>query len=448
MFPNFKHTTKSSLKSLLAKRSGDLLKVYWTDSEWDLYINEALLTYGAIAQTWKFSIQIKTQVNKSFYDISSELFANQNFLEFGLTYQFLIDLINVHLFENLVDINSTSEITSIVEILKFARNRINFFQYLTSLVISKNTYNFAEAGINQLIINDEVIDIVRVAYLIDSKYYNLRKEDEQDIAFNDSKVFNTTKNIPDYYTTLLGSLNQIFIYPPPANLGQLEIISINGIASSITLALDTKIPLPNNLVPYIKYGILADIFSKEGVGQDLARASYCEERWREGIQIGINYSSILFAKLNNIPIQIDSLDSFDDQQNNWENETGKPNLIGSAGYNLFATNRVPNDVYSIDIDSIVNAYLPVDDNDFIDIKEEYISSFADYCIHLANFKSGFAALKKTDEFRNTFVQGAISHNLRLIERGIDYVSFMQKVKLQENEEAIRPKQIQSQSQTQ
>lgn len=444
-FPNFKHTTRLDLKSLLAKKSGDLEKVYWPDDEWNLYINEALLTYGAIAQAWKFPIQIKTQVGKSFYDISSELFTNQNLLVFELDYQFLINLINKHLFENLVDINSTSEITSTIEILKFARNRINLYQYLTSLVISKNTYNFVESGINQLIINDEVIDIIRVAYLINSKYYNLHKEDEQDIAFNDSKVFNTTKNIPDYYTTLLGSLNQIFVYPPPANLGQLEIISINGIASSILLALNTKIPLPNNLVPYLKYGILADIFSKEGIGQDLARASYCEERWREGLQIGINYSSILFAKLNSIPIQIDSLNSFDDQQNNWENEIGKPNLIGSVGYNLFATNRVPNDVYSIDIDCITNAYLPIDDNDFIDIKEEYIGSFANYCLHLANFKSGFAALKKTDGFRNTFVQGAISHNLRLLERGIDYISLMQKIKLQESEEAIRPKQIQSQT---
>ena len=37
--------------------------------------------------------------------------------------------------------------------------------------------------------------------------------------------------------------------------------------------------------PYLKYGVLADMFSKDGRGQDLLRARYCEQRFAEGIAL-------------------------------------------------------------------------------------------------------------------------------------------------------------------
>lgn len=42
--------------------------------------------------------------------------------------------------------------------------------------------------------------------------------------------------------------------------------------------------VPDEFVPAIKYGVLADMLSKVGRAQDPARAEYCESRYEEGVE--------------------------------------------------------------------------------------------------------------------------------------------------------------------
>lgn len=46
-----------------------------------------------------------------------------------------------------------------------------------------------------------------------------------------------------------------------------------------------RLPIPNIFYPYIKYGVMADMLSKEGEMQDSERAKYCEARFAEGVEI-------------------------------------------------------------------------------------------------------------------------------------------------------------------
>ena len=41
--------------------------------------------------------------------------------------------------------------------------------------------------------------------------------------------------------------------------------------------------IPDDFVPYIKYGVYADMLGKTGRGQDLLRARYSEQRFQEGV---------------------------------------------------------------------------------------------------------------------------------------------------------------------
>jgi hypothetical protein len=53
---------------------------------------------------------------------------------------------------------------------------------------------------------------------------------------------------------------------------------------NITPALDDLIEcVPTSFVPYLKYGVLAKIFSQDSETKDVLRARYCEARYREGI---------------------------------------------------------------------------------------------------------------------------------------------------------------------
>lgn len=443
--PKFQHTRRSEFKTQFFNRIGDSSRSFWTDDEANVLLNEALYTFGAISQSWKNQIEIKTEVSKVFYNISTDLFANQELTSYDLTYQYLLDAINFHLIESISLLNSVSEITTLDEILKFARNRINQFQFQTGLILSKKNFTMNPPNDNSLIIDDETIDIVRVAYIDLDEEFNpdevfvLREEDESSIGYSNRNAFNSTTNRPTFYTSLLGNLNTIKIYPLPANLGQLEIISINGIARDSIIELNTIINLPDNLVPYIKWGVLADIYSKDGVGYNPAMASYCNQRWEEGIIIGNNYTSILEAKLNGLPILIDSIKSLDNSQLGWQNNINSPSLLGIAGYNLFAINCVPDDVYSLLMISVTNAYIPADDDDFIDVKLEYIEPLLDYCIHLANVKNGYEAVNVTAKEKDNFIKSGIEHNLRLINRGISFETLMKKTKIQEEDEMTRVK---------
>lgn len=43
--------------------------------------------------------------------------------------------------------------------------------------------------------------------------------------------------------------------------------------------------VPDDFLPYVMYGVLADMLSKDGRGRDLFRANYCESRYQEGVAI-------------------------------------------------------------------------------------------------------------------------------------------------------------------
>lgn len=76
---------------------------------------------------------------------------------------------------------------------------------------------------------------------------------------------------------------RIALGPAPIAPGELEIIYV-----ALSLVLDgtgIAFEVPDAFVPYLKYGILADMLAKEGRGQDLLRARYCEQRFEEGVAL-------------------------------------------------------------------------------------------------------------------------------------------------------------------
>lgn len=444
--PKFKHTSRALFKDQFFKRVGDTSKTFWSDDEANLILKETLHTFGAIGHIWRNQIEIKTIAGQTFYDITSDLFAEQTLTSFNLDYQFILDCINFHLIEGISLISPTSEITSLDEILKFARNRVNQFQFETGLILSKKLFDLKSPNDNSVVIDDEILDIVRVGYVnLDEltnpdNVFSLKREDESSIGYFNRNAFNSKVEVPEFYTAILGNLNTIYVYPSPENLGKLEVISVNGISAATVLALGTKVGIPDNLVPYIKWGVLADIYSKDGVAHNPAMSAYCEERWSEGIIVGKNYTSILEAKLNGLPILIDSLASADNSQYGWQNDIKQPSLLLSAGYNMLAVNGVADDVYSILMFAVTNAYIPTDDDDFIDVKLEYIEPLLDYCVHLANVKNGYSAVQATINERSNFIRTGIKNNLRLIKSGYSVETMFKRTKRQEEDNPVRIKE--------
>jgi hypothetical protein len=86
-----------------------------------------------------------------------------------------------------------------------------------------------------------------------------------------------------YVEEPLPALQVRLVQTPSAN-GTLDVIYVYDPAT-LTGLCSLAIPLPAMFVPHVKYGVLADLLSKEGEASDPQRAGYCESRFAEGVEL-------------------------------------------------------------------------------------------------------------------------------------------------------------------
>ncbi len=80
----------------------------------------------------------------------------------------------------------------------------------------------------------------------------------------------------------IGTL-RIALGPPPIAPGGIELIY-----AAVGETLDGSgilFTVPDEFVPYLIYGALADMLTKDGRGQDFVRGRYCELRYQEGVAL-------------------------------------------------------------------------------------------------------------------------------------------------------------------
>ncbi len=71
------------------------------------------------------------------------------------------------------------------------------------------------------------------------------------------------------------------IVPPPTAVGLLHLFAVvvGALLDRSGITMDT----PDEWIPTVRFGILEDMFAKQGEAYDEVRAGYCKERWQEGI---------------------------------------------------------------------------------------------------------------------------------------------------------------------
>ncbi len=91
---------------------------------------------------------------------------------------------------------------------------------------------------------------------------------------------------PIAYDDQSAGIEVLEIGPVPAADGTLEVLYVSTLE---LLNFDPLAPdifdLPDDFIPYITYGVLSDLLSKEGNGRDLPRSAYCQSRYEEGVAV-------------------------------------------------------------------------------------------------------------------------------------------------------------------
>lgn len=434
---NYEHTTRTEFRTKIQQKLGEE-NVHWSNNEINLSIDEALLTFGALSSFWKDDIFLVTTENKIIYDLFVDPTININLIKPAIKYSMVFNWLNRDLLENISFLNPVSEFLELAVYARALETKYNQYQQLTSLVLKQQEFDIP-ANQHIIALPDDLIDIRRISFVDEFTEYSLDEADEESIHLNCDAL--DEFGIPQFYSTIYGGTKYLKIHPTPSIVGKLKLIYVATTTEADLENENVIINLPNNLVPYLKFGILADIFGNEGIFNDPIRAAYCKQRWEEGIIVGRNYNSALIAKTNALKqIGLDSLYNVDLYSDNTKVRTS-PTILGFAGFNIFRTDVIPSAVqYSLMITVNANARLPINDDDFIKVDLEYIDILADYVVHLAKFRNGSAEVAMTNNLKDNFLKVAVNHNRRLLQAGITFDNLIGTTKKQEIQQSRIPKE--------
>lgn len=129
------------------------------------------------------------------------------------------------------------------------------------------------------------IATVFLAFEKSSLYQELPKLDPLELDFKVPTWPGSSSASPRGYYEIDGDTLTTYVVPAPtAAITNLERYYI-ALGTTLTQA-GVNFSVSDEFVPTIKYGALADMFSKVGQAHNPLLAQTCEERWAEGVEIG------------------------------------------------------------------------------------------------------------------------------------------------------------------
>lgn len=303
-------------------------------------------------------------------------------------------------------------------VVKAIQNRRDRFRVESGLGLKFGGFPMQGGADGTFEMPDEVVDVRRVMWRTElpggtsGVYSILWKADQYTLTAGSPDWFNNPGQPLDYSTVLQTPL-AIQLSPPPSDAGTVHIIYLFSGPDLDPATSATILGIPDDLAWVVKFGALADLFSQDGEGGDPGRAAYCEERWRDGIQLARIFNQIRFGYLNGVPTLLDSIDELDQSSPNWVTSTpALPQFLSLTG-NIAATNPISLAGSSLSFDVTPNFPVPASDLDYVQLGREYLDIILDYAEHLANVKVGAGEIKNSYGLYQNFASQAAVMNDRL-----------------------------------
>jgi len=409
--------TFAQARTELANRLGDALKIYWTDAELGLAIREGLRYWNCATLFWKNRFTFQSVSAQAWYDLTQQPTTVIpytvkdteviSFLLFNVIEPQLLPVTFGYIGTDMFTING---------IVGAVRRRRDQFLLETGMVTSRSLITGPLPPQARVLIDESIIDVKRAAWVgvpgttdpnaygtrlygkglygrgvfgTSSSYSTLWKTDEWAAESFRYGWANAPASPPSGFSTAVGPPNTLVITPPPQASGQVELITTNVGATLTSASLGTLLGIPDDFTWVVRMGALADLLGREGQSRDMQRAQYCEARWKEGIALAGQFTSVVTAYLNGVQCFPQSIHSLDSYRPNWQNESGPCDAVGMMSWNLLALAPPPRvTIFSIMLDMVSNAPVPVNDGDFLQIGREDLDALLDYCQHLCALKEG------------------------------------------------------------
>lgn len=181
------------------------------------------------------------------------------------------------------DATFSNGLWSLPEVLAYWNQRQYRFLFETKLVAAELTFSWIP-GQPQMDLPPDWIDTILVGWhdLAAGNWRPLPPTDLFEASHHLGPEGSITVGPPEAYreSDTPGTLS-MGLSPVPIAPGEVTLLYV---ALSETLdGLGTYFTVPDDWVPYIKYGVYSDMLGKDGRGQDLLRSRYAEQRYMEGI---------------------------------------------------------------------------------------------------------------------------------------------------------------------
>lgn len=446
----YSYLTFASAVSILASRLQDPGQNYWSQpGELNNCLIEAIRLYQILTGSYKQKIAFSTIGFNPYYDLPTLA---------GITNVSNGDVVAYHV----TDVEVTNNVLAALleppliggwtgtgqftldQLRSALQNRINRFIGETGCSVRQQLLSSPAPPIELATLPDEVLDVRRVAWSTPATglTWDQATMQWQDANFTwDGTAVITAlplgrldewaqqaympdglqnPGVPGNYSVFGAPPLALRLVPPPLNLGGLDcLLVLAGPLVTLNPAAPVIINIADDLTPALKWGVLADLLASDGPSRDHIRSAYCEQRYREFVQLTKIYPSALIADINNITCGLGSVYDMDAYMPDWQQMTGQPTFVGMCGRNMACVGPIP-DVGNYGVGLLVCANAPIAAG-YMQIGRDAIDPVLGYAQHIACFKMGGAEFDGTERLYQNLVEAAKEQNGRL-----EAVSFYKK----------------------
>src|SRR5215469_1405475 len=426
------------MQQQLALRLNDVNMVRWTKAEIQLYLAEALRLWQCLTQQfevdWTTTYAQPASPNLPVWNslansVNTLVGSNPTSPRFQtLNDSYVYTIAQYHLLEPPTG-NATWAGTTQFALADFTnalQNRRDQILQLTDC----NVGPFAPTlevlpGTNRTQLPDStaqsILDLRRIRFVPDpteGKPSTLYRDDLLSFEYFTNEYEQTRGN--PLCWDVLGSPQQFVTFDARPNLA--ATLDCLGVLSGgvITPPAASPLLIPDDFYWVLKFGMMADMLTKETESKDLLRAQYCQQRFSEGIMLMQQMPWLLQAYIDELPVDTPSFFEADQNDYEWQSNPNAITEIIRGGIDLFAISPLipASTSVSITLKLVGNAPIPATDGSFVQVSREVFDAILDEAEHLAQFKEGGSEFIESIKLHERFVQLALQTSSRLKMSGI------------------------------